>query len=165
MQVPIRKPGKYTHLKPDPHMTVEKFNELKNKMEHLKNVSHPRAALEVRRLAEMGDLSDNFAYSMAKGRLRGINQRIFEIEEHLKKAIIIKPGASDRVVIGSTVTVEVNGKQKTYQILGSSETDPLQGVISHNSPIGSALLNKKVNDIVRIKPKDQIIEYKIVNIK
>ncbi|MEI7497761.1 MAG: GreA/GreB family elongation factor [Candidatus Falkowbacteria bacterium] len=166
MQVPIRKPGKYTHDKPDPHMTQAKFDELKAKMERLKNYSQPRAAIEVRRLAEMGDLSDNFAYSLAKGRLRGINQRIFDIEEHLKQAIIIQSkGSSSLVQLGSRVTVEVNGQQKIYQILGSSETNPTQGVISHNSPIGAALMNGCVGEIITTTINGKKVVYKIVSIQ
>jgi len=164
MQTPKRKPGKYTNNKPDPYMTQGKFDELKNKLENLKK-KQPFAASEVKRLALDGDFSENAAYQIAKGRLRGLNQRILDIENHLKNAMIIKPSKTGRVCLGSQVTVEVNGKQKTYQILGSSETDPSRGIISHNSPIGSALINKKLGDIVKVKIKDKEVEYKIVKIK
>lgn len=164
MQTPQRKPGKYSHFKPDPHLTEAKYNELKNKLERLKKYSQPRAIEEVKRLAEMGDFSENAAYQIAKGRLRGINQGILDITDHLKRAIIIAPHSSDTVQIGSIVTVEVNGKQKEYQILGSSETDPTRGVISHNSPIGSALIGCRVGDVERIKLNDKIVEYKIIKI-
>ncbi|MDD4333332.1 MAG: GreA/GreB family elongation factor [Patescibacteria group bacterium] len=166
MLVPIRKPGKYTHAKPDPYITEEKFIELKNKLEKLKNFSRPRAAEEVKHLALDGDFSENHAYQMAKGRLRGINQHILDIEDHLKRAIIIKPQINtDKVRLGCQVTVETNGKIKTYLILGSSETDPNTGVISHNSPLGSTLLNKKVGDTVKVNLANKVVEYKIVEIK
>lgn len=165
MQVPTRKPGKYTNFKPDPHLTQEKFLELKNKLEKLKKFSRPTAAEEVRRLALMGDFSENAGYQLAKGRLRGINQRILDIEDHLKRAIIIKPHGSDRVRLGNKVTVEAAGKIKTYLILGSSETDPTRGVISHNSPIGSALIDRKVGDIIKINLANKVVEYKIVKIE
>lgn len=166
MQVPTRKPGKFSGQKPDPHLTEAKYLELKNKLERLKKYSQPRAIAEVRRLAEMGDFSDNTAYQMAKGRLRGINQGLLDIADHLKRAIIIKPIKNNGIVVlGCTVTVEVNGKSKDYLILGSSETDPLRGVISHNSPIGSALLGKKIGEVARIKLKDKIVEYKVIAVK
>ncbi|MEI8361502.1 MAG: GreA/GreB family elongation factor [bacterium] len=164
MQVPSRKIGKYHHLKPDPNLTLEKFNDLKYKLERLKKISQPKAILEVRRLAEMGDFSDNEAYSMAKGRLRGINQGIIEIEDHLKRAVIIKPTYSDRVVLGSQVVLLVNGKEKSYTLLGSAETDPERGIISHNSPIGQAIMNKKCGDTVEIQAINKTIIYKIVQI-
>ena len=164
MQIPKRKPGKYTNLQPDPHLTEEKFNELKDKLQKLKD-SHPQAAAEMRRLAELGDLSENAAYQIAKGRLRGINQQILELEDHLKRAVTISSEKnSGTVQLGCKVIVEIDGQQRTYQILGSSETDPLQGIISHNSPIGLALIGCKIGDIVKIQLKNKIVEYKIIKI-
>lgn len=166
MRTPIRKPGKYTHLKPDPNLTEEKFNELKEKLERLKKFSRPNAAAEVRRLAEMGDFSENAAYQIAKGRLRGINQRILDIEDHLKNAVIIKSAKNiNTVQLGCKVTIESNGKPKTYLILGSSETNPAEGIISHNSPIGSALMGHKAGDIVKVKLNNKEVEYRIIRIE
>lgn len=129
-------------------------------------VSRPRAAEEVKRLALMGDFSENAAYSIAKGRLRGINQRIIEIEDQLKKAEIIDYGGKkDRVGLGCTVTVEANGKRRAYLILGSAETNPTQGVISHNSPLGRALMGGRVGESVHITTKDKNIEYIIMKIE
>lgn len=163
MQTPIRKGGLHTHLKPDPYITQSKAQELQNKLDQLFRV-RPQAIDEVKRLAEMGDFSENAAYQMAKGRLRGINQKIDDIQNHLKSAIIINKTDINMISIGNQVTIQVNGKQKIYQILGSSETDPSKGVISHNSPIGSALLGKKINDIVKIKINERDFEYKIIKI-
>ena len=166
MRVPTRKPGQHAYQKPDPHITLDKFNELKNKLEKLKKFSQPRSIIEVKRLALDGDFSENAAYQIAKGRLRGINQRILEIEEHLKRAEIIQaPKNKERVQLGHYVTVEVASKAKTYLLLGSAETDPTAGVISHNSPLGSALLNHKVGDKIQIKLADKNIEYKITGIE
>jgi len=165
MRTPTRKPGQYAHLKPDPHLSEEKFNELKNKLERLKNFSHPHAVAEVKRLAEMGDFSENAAYQMAKGRLRGINQRILNINDHLKSAIIIKPIKDAKIIqLGNKITVKIGDKQKTYIILGSTETDPTRGIISHNSPIGSALIGKRIGDKVEVELKNKTIKYKIIKI-
>lgn len=165
MQLPVRKPGKYTHLKPDQHLTRAKFNELKNKLEWLK-FNRPRAAEEVKRLAAMGDFSENAAYQIAKGRLRGMNQKILELEDHLKRAVIIKPDKNSGLIqLGSQVTVINAGREKTYLILGSSETDPKRGIISSHSPIGSALLGKKIGDQLKIKLADRKVEYKIIRIE
>jgi transcription elongation factor GreA len=164
MQVPIRKPGRYTHLKPDPHITAEKFQELKNKLERMKK-SRPPLIEEVKFHALNGDFSENAAYQIAKGRLRGLNQRIIETEDQLKRAMIIIPGQSSRVVLGSRVTVKVNGKEKTFLILGSVETNPGQGVISSNSPIGSLLMGRRAGDRVILKLKDRETEYEILKIE
>ncbi|MDO8668254.1 MAG: transcription elongation factor GreA [bacterium] len=176
MQLPYRKAGKYTHLKPDQHLTEAKYNELKNKLDRLK-FNRPGAANEVKRLAEFGDFSENAEYQIAKGRLRGINQRILEIEDHLRRAVIIKPNKNSKTVqLGSNVTVLIagtpphlfhkcGGKEKTYLILGSAETNPGRGVISRRSPIGSALIGKKIGDQIKIKLADRVVEYKIIKIE
>lgn len=165
MRVPIRKAGPYTHIKPDTHITPEKYAELSAKLDKLKNVKRPREAAEVKRLALMGDFSENAGYQLAKGRLRGINERILDIEYMLKNAEIIELGAdSDRVQIGHLVTLETEGKIKDYRILGGAETNPSAGVISHNSPLGAALLNKHVGDVVEINLADRTRIYKIIKI-
>ncbi len=166
MQVPIRRKETYIKPKPDPYLTEAKFNELKNKLERLKTYTRPKAAQEVRRLAEMGDFSENVGYQVAKGRLRGLNQRILEIEDHLKNAVIFHPNKNTQVIqLGHSVTIESNGKEKTYTILGSSETDPTTGIISHNSPIGSALLGHQVGDEVKIElANGKELNFKIIKI-
>lgn len=147
MRVPIRKPGKYTFDKPDPHMTQERFFELKEKLAKFR-VAQPKAAAEVQRLAQLGDLSENAAYQIAKGKLRSINQKILDLENILNAAVIIKKNStSEKVKLGSTVTFDLDGKEFTFTILGSSETNPSKGIISHTSPIGKSLMNKRSGDL------------------
>lgn len=153
-------------MKSDPLLTEGKILELKNKLNKLKNFSRPRAAEEVKRLAELGDFSENVEYQLAKGRLRGINDNIIKIENQLKNAVIISTQKQKNTIdVGHTVTVETAAGQKIFQILGSVETNPHQGIISYNSPIGAALLGHKVGDIIKIKPRDKEIEYKIIKIE
>lgn len=165
MQVPIRKKETYIKPKPDPYLTESKFDDLKNKLEKLKSHTRPRAAEEVKRLAEMGDFSENVGYQVAKGRLRGLNQKIIEIEDHLKNAIIFRPNKNTQVIgLGHQVTLEINGQEKIYTILGSSETDPTAGIISHNSPIGAALLGHQVGEKIKIKLANKEKEFRIIKI-
>ncbi len=160
-----RKSEKNDQANQDPLMTQAKFAELTEKLEKLKK-KRPEAAAEVTRLAELGDFSENVEYQLAKGRLRGINNRIMMLEVQLNQAEIIKRSrASDRVEIGCMVTIENGGKQKTYQILGSSETDPKRGIISHSSPIGSALMGKKVGEKIKIKLAGKEVEYVILKVE
>jgi len=166
MQTPYRKPSKFSYIKPDPMITEAKFNELTKKLERLKNFTRFKAMEEVRIHAENGDFSENAAYQIAKGKLRGINQKILDLQNHLKVAQIIKPGKnSDTVRIGHKVTVSYDGKQRTYEILGSSEADPVRGIISHSSPIGSALLNRHVGETVKIPLASREVVYKILKIE
>lgn len=165
MQTPKRKLGKYAHQKADPNITQAKYRELELKVQKLKH-SRIYAISEVKRLAADGDFSENHAYSMAKGRLRGINQRILDIEDHLKRAVLIRPQKNSQTAqLGSFVTVINKGKEKTFQILGSAEADPDKGIISNNSPLGQALMNKKINDIAKVKLADKETHYRIISIK
>ncbi len=165
MQVPYRKPGKYALIPKDPTMTEDKFLELQKKLERLRAVQ-PAAAKEVSRLAELGDFSENVEYQLAKGKLRGINQGILDLEKQLNAADIIqRPRQNTRVEIGHTVTIESGGKQKQYTILGSSESNPAQGVISQNSPIGAALLGRKVGETVKVEIAGKKVEYTLLMIE
>jgi transcription elongation factor GreA len=165
MRTPQRKIGNYAHLRPDHHITEKKYNKLKSEFDKLKNhIRHPLIK-EVKRLALMGDFSENAAYQIAKGRLRGVNQRMVDIENLLKRSSIIQTKDNNTVQLGSLVTVEINNKTKEFQILGSTETNPNQGIISHNSPIGKALMNSKIGDEVLIEINNNKLKYQIINIK
>lgn len=146
-------------------MTEDKLVELKNKLAKLKT-SQPQASAEVARLAELGDFSENAEYQMAKGKLRGILGNIIRIDNQINQAEIIPMSKnSDTVQLGHMVTVEVSGQKKRYQILGSSETNPEKGIISHNSPIGAALLDRKVGEEVVIKLANKEVVYTIIAIE
>ncbi len=165
MRVPYRKPGKQSQITLDPLMTSEKLAELQHKLNKLKKIQ-PQAVEEVKRLAELGDFSENVEYQLAKGRLRGINNAILRLDNQLHQAIIITPQIQKEVVqLGNTVTVENEGKQKIYQILGSSETDPKKGIISYNSPLGEALVGHKVSEVVTLKLAGKEAEYRILKIE
>jgi len=166
MRVPIRKGGKYTYIKPDPYITSEKLAELKIELEKLKKHIHPQLASEVKRLALMGDFSENVAYQIAKGKLRGLNEKISKIEKQIASAQIIDTqNKADSAQIGALITLEFENNKKQYRILGSLETDPAKGVISYSSPLGQVLLDKKIGDSVEIKLGDKSVKYKIIKIE
>jgi len=164
MRLPKRKPGKYQEGQTDPFLTQEKFEELGAELKKLK-AKRPKAAAEVARLSELGDFSENVEYQLAKRRLRGLNAAILKLEYQLDHAQIISPEKNmERVQLGSTVTVETGGLQKTYQILGSTETDPKKGIISQNSPIGAALLGRRVGETVTVTVGGKEVVFRIVKI-
>ncbi len=151
----------------DHFLSAEAIAELKEDLRRLQEVSRPRAVADLTRAREMGDLSENAAYSEAKGRLFGIDRRIFEIKEKLKQAVTIRPGTTEdgRVRIGTRVVVSVNGKEKTYDIMGVQETDPSSGKISHQSPLGRALLGRKAGDTVEVtSAAGKPVRYDIVQV-
>lgn len=165
MRVPTRRAEKNSQVKADYHITANKYEELKDKLDKLKNIKRPKESAEVQRLALMGDFSENAGYQLAKGRLRGINQKILDIENLLKNAEIIKSGqSSGRVELGNEVTISINEKNKTYRILGSAETNPDLGIISHNSPLGAALIGRRIGENLEIKIGAKIMNCKILKI-
>lgn len=164
MRVPIRKAGKYSYIKPDPYMTEAKLAELKNKLASLKK-RQPDLAKEVKRLAAMGDFSENAAYQIAKGQLRSTNNAIESLDKQIAKAQIIKEVKnSDTIQIGSSFVLDLAGQKKEYKILGSLESEPNKGIISYSSPLGKELLNKKTGDIVQLQLEDKKVDYKIIKI-
>lgn len=149
MRVPKRRGEEEARLKrtQDDHLTPEKIEAMKRRLERLKTHERPAAIAETQRLAEMGDFSENVGYQIAKANLRRINGAMLSLEERLKTAIPIVRGSDDGVVgIGSTVTLVAEGVERSYEILGSSETDPIRGRISHLSPLGRALLGHRAGD-------------------
>src|SRR5580698_2534903 len=120
------------------YLTAEGIEKLYTELSRLKR-KLPEAADETARTAEYGDRSDNAEYKQAKGALRRMHYRIFEIETQLKHAIAIKidVNAGEIIQLGSTVYLEVDGEEKKFQIVGPDETDPLRGRISYLSPLGA----------------------------
>lgn len=165
MRVPVRK-GEAENLRiKDYNISLAKYKELKNTLAYLLK-RRPQEAKEVKRLAEMGDFSENAGYQMAKGRLRGLNQRILDIEDSLKKAdIVISNNDISQVQIGHKVTIISNDIKKIYTILGASESNPSAGVISASSPLGAALLNKKIGDEFYLEINGKNKYYTISNIE
>jgi transcription elongation GreA/GreB family factor len=151
MRLPNRKPGKYTYASFDPVMTAAKLEQLTRKLERLKTITRPAAINETKRLGENGDFSENAEYQIAKGRLRGINRTIDELERRIAHAQVIAPPADTATVqVGHRVTVASGGREMTFTILGPSETDPARGIISYQSALGAALLNTTVGDTVSV---------------
>jgi transcription elongation factor GreA len=165
MQISKRKSEKNAHNDYDPHITSQKADQMRQELGRLLKISRPAASDEVAELAKLGDFSENAAYQMAKGRLRGINNRILVLEDKLNNAVIIECTPGKCVQLGNQVTVETDGQTKIYQILGSQETNPKQGIISQHSPIGAALLGHKINDEVEIEINGKTIKYRIIKIE
>lgn len=129
--------------------TKQGLEDLKKEYSDLEE-SRPAALKELVRARELGDLSENGLYTAAKARVRGIDGRLTRISSMIKRAQIYE-APKDRIGIGSRVTVEQNGKNTEYEIVGDIEADPINKKISSNSPIGRALINKKPGDYTEIQ--------------
>ncbi|HTK04888.1 MAG TPA: transcription elongation factor GreA [Candidatus Eisenbacteria bacterium] len=170
MRIPKRKSEESRKYgkRADDFLTSAAVRKLQDDLRRLTDISRPRAVEDLTRARDMGDLSENAAYSEAKGRLGKIDSVIFSLKEKLKNAVLIEPGAGPggRIRIGSTVTVAVNGKERTYAILGSQETNPTAGRISHLSPLGSALIGRKAGDEVLVKnAAGDEVAYRIIGVR
>ena len=164
MRVPTRRYDKKPS-KLDPYITLEKKEKLEKELIKLKKIDRPIAIEEMQLAASDGDFSENAPYQAAKWKLRKINNSILKIENMLINAEIIKKTKkSNSIKLGSYVTLKFNNTTKQFQILGSSETNPSKGIISHQSPLGLALMSKQVGDTVKIKTNNKTINYEIIKI-
>lgn len=142
------------------HLTIEGKKELEEELELLKG-QRAEVAEKIANARDYGDLSENAEYDAAREEQAQVESRVAEIEDILQNADIIKPTKSNGTVqVGSTVDLH-NGKKVTYTIVGPVEADPLEGKISNESPIGSALIGKKVGDKVVIETPKGSTTYKI----
>nr|MBD3359350.1 transcription elongation factor GreA [Candidatus Buchananbacteria bacterium] len=165
MRVPKRRYDSNPQQNFDPYISQKQADQMKADLEKMIKIIRPKLIKEVEEHAKLGDFSENAAYQVAKGKLRGLNNRILVLQNNLNKAVIIKSDNNhETVCLGCKVKVKTNDKQYTYTILGSQETDPQKGIISHLSPIGSALLGHRTGDEVEVKIDDKIIKYKILEI-
>ena len=147
-------------------LTKDGIARLENKLALLKR-ELPDLIAEAQRTAAFGDRSDNAAYKEAKSALRRAQGQIFTLEDQMKRVVVITPNQNIKgiVQLGSTVIVEANRAQRTFQILGSQETDPANGRISYRSPLGAALMHRKQGDTVTIPTKNGSQEYRIIEIR
>ncbi|MFH0951432.1 MAG: GreA/GreB family elongation factor [bacterium] len=165
MRLPNRKYPQKIKQEFDPYITADKYQGLKAKLERLINQDRPQTAQEVADLALDGDFSENAGYQAVKAKLRTINSNILRIQNILKNAKIIKADQKTNYIqVGSLFTVKVNGKVKQLQILGGSEADPVQSIISRNSPVGLALLGQPANTKVMVKTNGREIVYEIMSL-
>ena len=146
-------------------LTKEGYYNLKKELKELLEVKKPKAVDRLQKARAMGDLSENSEYSAAKEELAFVEGRIQEIEAILKTAKVVESHQNEIVDIGVKVTVEKEGKKEEFHIVGEFEADPSSKKLSHNSPIGKALIGKKVGDWVEVKVPAGRIKYKIVDIQ
>ena len=132
--------------------TQEGYDKLVAELEWRKGEERDRIKDSIAVARSFGDLSENAEYDAAKNEQAMIEGEILEIEEKLKRAVIIKESKKGQVSLGSKVDFidEELGELVTYEIVGTTEADVEQGRISNESPIGNALLGRKVNDVVRV---------------
>ncbi len=149
-------------------ITPAGFERLKEELNHLRRVEVPSNIRDIEEARAHGDISENAEYAAAKERQAFIQGKIQELENNLASSTIIEPkGITDEMVVfGSTVTIEdINtGEVTCYQLVGPFESDMSRNQISVTSPIGRALIRKKLGDEVRVKTPGGVREFEVANI-
>ncbi len=152
------------------YLTKEGYKELEERLLYLKSTGRVEVAEKIRFARSFGDISENSEYDAARNEEAAMELEISEIEEKLRKAKIISKLKVDQNKVNIGCTVEVYDKEfdetVTFKIMGSSESNPAQGLISNESPIGKALIGKEVGDVVVVdNPGVDKIQYKVLSIK
>lgn len=151
-------------------LTAEGLKNLEDELKFLQNVKRKEIAEKIKVARSYGDLSENSEYDDAKNEQAIMEARITTIEAVLKTAVIIDESntSNEHVHLTSVVKVEMikTGKQAQYKIVGSgsNETNPREGKISDESPIGKALMNKSVGDVVEVETPGGVIALKVLEI-
>ena len=148
------------------YLTPEGEIKLKAELAELTGPRREELAQRLRSAIQMGDLSENADYHKAKEDQAFLEGRIQEIESVLRSAIIIERKNSDVGTVGAHITVqEDNFDPETYYLVGAKEADPRQGKISNESPIGKALIDHKVGDVVEAETPGGTIKFKVLKIE
>ena len=150
-------------------LTSEGLKKLENELDELIVVKRKEVAQKIKEAREQGDLSENAEYDAAKDEQRDIEARIEEIEKILKNAEIVDEDevSLDTINIGCQIKIldlEFD-EELTYKIVGSTEANSLKGKISNESPVGKALIGKKVGDLVAVETQVGVVQYKVLDIQ
>ena len=151
-------------------ISAEKLEELKKRLVYLETEGAKEVAEHLKEARSYGDLSENSEYDEAKTEQGKLYSEIAEIKNIIENAEIIEEGFdTDKVSHGNTVTVvEIEdgeeGDPEEYKIVGSQEADPMNGMLSEESPIGKALMGRAIGDVVTIEAPDGVFSFKITAI-
>lgn len=154
-------------MKAPTYLTTDGAERLRAELEELTGPKRDELAARLRAAIQMGDLSENADYHKAKEDQGFLEGRIQELEYLLSNAVIIEEnGSKDVVALGSHVTIkEDDYPEETYHLVGPAEADPTKGMISHESPIGMALMDHKAGDTVEAETPGGVIKLKILKIE
>lgn len=150
--------------KPTPILfTKEGYEDMKSEHEKLES-QRPMYVQELAKAAEMGDRSENAAYKYAKQKLRQTDSRLRYLKKTLDRAKVVEASQTEFIEIGSRVVLHNGTKELSYRIVGSNESDPSKGFLSYQSPLGQALLRKKIGEMASVKTTAGYVTYNILKI-
>jgi transcription elongation factor GreA len=149
-------------------LTREGLKKLEDELDTLKSTKRREVAERIKIAVSYGDLSENAEYDAAKDEQAFVESRIVQLEKMMRNVRIIEPGSEDKskVAIGSTVKIKEipDGDIEIYSIVGTQESDPSEGKISNESPLGSAMIGRSVGETVTINSPGGQLEFEIIEI-
>lgn len=134
-------------------MTQEGYDKLIEELEHYKKVKRPEVIEKIKIARSFGDLSENSEYDAAKDEQGFIEQKILEMEQMIRYAVIIELDDKTSIIrLGNTVIYKElpDGEEEKYKIVGSAEANPFENKISNESPVAKALLGREIGDVVKV---------------
>ena len=149
------------------YLTPAGAKQLADELQRLMSTERPKVVREVAEAAAQGDRSENAEYIYGKKRLREIDRRVRFLTQRLDAAVVVRPEelGGDVVRFGACVVVaDEDGQQKTYRMVGPDESDPSNGKLSFQSPLGQALMKRRVGDVVVVRRPAGEIELEIVSL-
>ncbi len=147
-------------------LTAEGFLNIEQELNELKTVKRPQIIEAIKDARAQGDLSENADYDAARNDQAALEARIKELEYMIDHAKIIEGADSGVVGVGSTIKISYvdDDEVEEYKIVGSLEANPFENRISNESPIGKAVLNKKVGDVVTVESPNGSYDVKVLEI-
>ena len=148
-------------------VTREGLEKMKKELDELRSTKRAEIAQRLKAAIAMGDLSENSEYDEAKNAQAFLEGRILQLEQQIRTAQVIEKVAKDRVDVGSTVLIEDMEEhlQEKVTIVGSTESNPFEGRISNESPVGRALMGAKAGDTVEAEAPNGVLKYKVISIE
>lgn len=152
---------------PQVKLTKAGLTALKKELSSLVDEKRPKLVERLANARGQGDLSENSDYQSAREELEFLDGRIEEVEEVLKNAVVTNGngGSKSGVEVGTKVTVKVNGKDVLYEVVGEWEADPVNKKISHTSPLGVALMGKKIGEKAEVEAPAGKVIYEVLAIE
>jgi transcription elongation factor GreA len=148
-------------------LTKDGLQKLRDELKELLDVKRPEVANRIKSAREMGDISENSEYDAARQEQSYVEGRIAELEEIIKNAKISdsKSEKAGSIGIGSKVTLHIDGDDEIYHIVGAPEANPMERKISHESPLGSALVGKKIGEKIEVEAPVGKLTYTVLKIE
>ncbi len=147
------------------YVTQTGLKKLQEEYDQLVSVRRKEVAEKLQKARELGDVSENAAYDAARDEQAFVEGRIAELDGVLKRVEVVEEEKGGVIQVGSTVRVHLDGNEQEFQIVGAPEANPSDGKISHESPLGRALLGKKIGDQVEIEAPAGKLTYHVLGIK